>query len=84
MISRCSFSRGWPTNSSSRRGRSVVSSAPPTGSASGSSSSSRLTTPHPPAGPRRSRQDRSASRSEVLDRAVVGELAEHVADLVGQ
>ena len=27
MISRCSRSRGWPTNSSSRRGRSVVSSA---------------------------------------------------------
>ena len=35
MISRCSFRRGWPTNSSSRRGRRLVSSATSTGSAAG-------------------------------------------------
>ena len=35
MISRCSCRRGWPTNSSRRRGRSVVSSAASTGSAAG-------------------------------------------------
>ena len=43
MISRCSFSRGWPTNSSRRRGRRLVSSAISTGSAAGFSTSSLLT-----------------------------------------
>ena len=54
MISRCSRRRGWPTNSSSRRGRSVVSSAASTGSAAGLSSSSLIVAARP--------ASRSASR----------------------
>src|SRR5436309_518044 len=48
MMSRCSLSAGWPTKSSRRRGRRVVSSAASTGSADGSSSSSRTAWPQLP------------------------------------
>src|SRR5918994_6153379 len=73
-ISRCSLSRSWPTNSSSRRGRRVVSSARPIGSAAGLSSSSLDTG---------DRQELQRVAQQVLDRPVVGELGEDVAYLVG-
>src|SRR4029450_8883044 len=73
-ISRCSFRRSWPTNSSSRRGRSVVSSARSIGSADGLSSSSLDTG---------DRQELQRVAQEVLDRTVVGQLGEDVAYLVG-
>ena len=76
MISRCSRKRGWPTNSSSRFGRSVVSSAASAGSAVGLSSSSLTTSPG-------SREHPQRVAEELLDGAVLAELTEHVPDLVG-
>ena len=75
-MSRCSFSCGWPTNSSSRRGRSVVSSAASTGSAPSLGLAS--------ARPRHATsltlrcsaaQALERGAEEVADRAVVGEVA---------
>ena len=70
-ISRCSFSRGWPTNSSSRRGRSVVSSAASTGSAAGA----QQLVSHGRSLPARRPGSLSASRSRSSTGAVVGQLA---------
>ena len=80
MISRCSRRRGWPTNSSSRRGRSVVSSAASAGSAVGLSSSSLIALRRSS----RAGQDSERVAEQLLDGAVFGELAEHVAHLVGR
>ena len=77
-ISRCSFRRGWPTNSSRRRGpeRGLLGPLRP-GRPPGCSSSS--LTSRSPSSPstahRRDRQQLERVAQQVLDRAVVGQLA---------
>src|SRR5262245_7216574 len=83
MISRCSFKRGCPTNSSSRLGRRLVSSAASTGSALTFSSSSRLIGPRSSAHPVHGEQAQRVPQ-QILDRCVVAELVQHVAYLVGR
>ena len=93
MISRCSLSWAWPTNSASRRGRRVISSAASTGSADGRdrrdpglSSAARLRPPESPRRAHRRRLPRQLAQGQadlVLHGAVGRQAAEGLADLVG-
>src|SRR5438105_12021750 len=88
MMSRCSRSAGWPTNSARRRGRSVVSSFSSSGSAVTPARSSSSRTSRSVAvegGARRPVDGQELERllQQHLDGPVEGQGAEHAADLLG-